>query len=247
MRPTQQIYSNYTPEDFQVWDVLFQRQMSVLSQNASSDFLKALKIIGFSNSKIPDFIEVNEVLAKSTGWGLYTVPNISEQKTFFEFLSQKKFTTTCWLRTMQQLDYLEEPDMFHDVFAHTPLLTNVDYCAFFKGIGDIALKHADTPGYIELLGRIYWFTIEFGLIKENSSLKIYGAGILSSIGETRHALSNESLKKKFDVETIIGTAYRTDIIQDVYFVIDSFKQLIDSLPEIEEKINNVCELKSLSA
>lgn len=93
------------------------------------------------------------------------VPNISPQKEFFEFLSQKKFTSTCWLRSMEQLDYLEEPDMFHDVFAHVPLLCNHDYVNFFKGISDIALKHIDNPEVVELLGRIYWFTIEFGLIK----------------------------------------------------------------------------------
>ncbi len=237
MRPTVQIYNNYTAADFKVWKILFLRQMGVLSHHASSDFVKALKIIDFQAEKIHDFSEVNRILSERTGWGLHTVPSISDQKTFFKFLSQKKFTTTCWLRTTQQLDYLEEPDMFHDVFAHTPLLTNEAYCNFFEGIGNIALKHAETPGYIELLGRIYWFTIEFGLIRENNRVKIYGAGILSSLGETRHALSYRSDKKEFDVETIINTCYRTDIIQDSYFVIDSFRQLTDFLPEIEERIS----------
>jgi len=137
---------------------------------------------------------------------------------------------------MEQLDYLEEPDMFHDVFAHTPLLTNKSYCDFFKGIGDIALKHINDPHFIELLGRIYWFTIEFGLIKEKGQLKIYGAGILSSVGETKHALSQDSQKLEFSVENMISSSYRTDIIQDKYFVIDSFEQLIESLPLIEKSI-----------
>lgn len=108
---------------------------------------------------------MNAILQSITGWSLEVVPNISPQKEFFEFLSQKKFTSTCWLRSMEQLDYLEEPDMFHDVFAHVPLLCNHDYVNFFKGISDIALKHIDNPEVVELLGRIYWFTIEFGLIK----------------------------------------------------------------------------------
>lgn len=247
MRPTKQIYSNYTPEDFKVWGILFERQMSVLKNYASRDFLKALEIINFHSDKIPDFTEVNKILGYLTGWGLQTVPSISVQKEFFEFLSQKKFTTTCWLRNMEQLDYLEEPDMFHDVFAHTPLLTNKAYCDFFKGIGDLALKHIDNSQYIELLGKIYWFTIEFGLIRENNELKIYGAGILSSIGETQHALSNASQKINFDVETIFNTNYRTDVIQENYFVIDSFQQLIDSLPEIEKKLEVCCGELSLRA
>ena len=142
---------------------------------------------------------------------------------------------------MDQLDYLEEPDMFHDVFAHTPLLTNKQYCDFFKGIGDLALKNINNLRYNELLGRIYWFTIEFGLINENNSQKIYGAGILSSIGETKFALSEKSEKINFDVETILNTTYRTDVIQEKYFVIESFEQLMSSLPEIKNKLEIICE------
>lgn len=233
MRPTEQIYSNYTKEDFDVWRTLFERQMTLLTRYASRDFLYAIKEINFSADKIPDFNEVNKILSGTTGWGLHTVPNISPQKEFFEFLSLKKFTTTCWLRSMAQLDYLEEPDMFHDVFAHTPLLTNSNYCHFFKGIGDMALKHIDNPLYIELLGRIYWFTIEFGLINEDGELKIYGAGILSSKGETENALSSGSRKLPFDVETILRTGYRNDVIQGTYFVINSFEELMNSLGKIE--------------
>ncbi len=236
MRPTKQIYSHYTPEDFEVWKVLFNRQMAILEEHASKDFLKAIKLIEFTPDKIPDFKQVNKILSNKTGWGLQVVPNISPQKEFFKFLSAKKFTTTCWLRTMQQLDYLEEPDMFHDVFAHTPLLTNKAYCQFFKGIGDLALKHIHNAECIELLGRIYWFTIEFGLINENGQLKIYGAGILSSKGETENALGKTSQKLPFGVDTIMKTSYRNDVIQDTYFVIDSFAQLMEALPKIEKKL-----------
>ena len=240
MRPTIQIYKNYTKQDFKVWEILFKRQMTVLKDYASADFLTALEIIDFRYNKIPDFTEVNKILKELTGWSLYTVPNISAQKEFFEFLSRKQFTTTCWLRNMDQLDYLEEPDMFHDVFAHTPLLTNKAYCDFFKGIGDLAIKNINNLRYIELLGRIYWFTIEFGLIKEKSQIKIYGAGILSSIGETTFALSEKSEKINFNVETILNANYRTDIIQEKYFVIESFEQLINSLPEIEKQLAMLC-------
>ena len=243
MRPTKQIYSNYTEQDFQVWNILFKRQMHHLTPVVCSEYLEALKAVKFSADKIPDFNKVNEILKMITGWSLIVVPNISPQKEFFEFLSQKKFTATCWLRTMEQLDYLEEPDMFHDVFGHVPLLINRAYCNFFKGISEIALGYLDNLKVIELLGRIYWFTIEFGLIREKGELKIYGAGIISSPGETKHCLSDQSTKIDFDVATIFNTDYRTDIIQEKYFVIESFDQLYNALPEIKtllskEMVNN---------
>jgi phenylalanine-4-hydroxylase len=240
-RPTTQVYSDYTAQDFSVWKILFERQMHILQPIVSKEYLAALKKVQFSKDKIPDFLEVNAILKFTTGWSLVVVPAISPQKEFFEFLSQKKFTSTCWLRTMEQLDYLEEPDMFHDVFAHVPLLCNQNYVDFFKGISDIALKHIDKPEIIELLGRIYWFTIEFGLIKENGQLKIYGAGIISSKGETEFCLSKKAIHKDFDVQTIFNTSFRTDIIQDKYFVIESFEQLYNSLGQIEKLIQAVIE------
>lgn len=235
-RPTSQIYSNYTEHDFLVWKTLFNRQFTVLQPIVSQEYLKALQDVQFTPDKIPNFNEVAELLKPLTGWSLEVVPNISPQKIFFEFLSRKKFTATCWLRTMEQLDYLEEPDMFHDVFGHTPLLSNQRYVGFFKGISDIALKHIENPLAIELLGRIYWFTIEFGVIKENDKVKIYGAGIISSLGETKHCLSGKAAHLPFDVQTIFNTTFRTDILQDKYFVIESFQQLFDSLPEIEQRL-----------
>ena len=235
-RPTVQVYSNYTAQDFKVWKLLFERQMRILQPIVSTEYLLALEKVKFSGDKIPDFKEVNTILQAVTGWSLVVVPNISPQKEFFEFLSRKKFTSTCWLRTVEQLDYLEEPDMFHDVFAHVPLLSNENYVNFFKGISDIALKHIDNPEVIELLGRIYWFTIEFGLIKEKGQLKIYGAGIISSKGETEFCLSNQARHNDFDVATIFDTGFRTDCIQEQYFVIESFEQLYNSLEEIERLI-----------
>ncbi len=232
-RPTQQIYSNYTQQDFKVWKTLFNRQLELLKPIVSVEYLNALKLVNFRSDKIPDFEEVNAILKTTTSWSLEVVPNISEQKEFFEFLSQKKFTATCWLRTMKQLDYLEEPDMFHDVFGHVPLLCNQSYVNFFKGISDIALKNIDNANAIKLLGRLYWFTIEFGLIKEEGQLKIYGAGIISSKGETEHCLSQKAKQLPFDIQTVFETDYRTDVFQEIYFVIDSFEQLYNSLEDIE--------------
>jgi phenylalanine-4-hydroxylase len=241
MKPTAQIYSNYTETDFLVWKTLFNRQINILKPIVCTSYLSALETIKFSADKIPDFKEIKELLKPLTGWQIETVPNISPQKEFFQFLSQKKFTSTCWLRTMDQLDYLEEPDMFHDVFAHVPLLSNIHYVNFFKGISDIALKHIDCPKAIELLGRIYWFTIEFGLIKEDNAVKIYGAGIISSMGETLHCLSDKSVHLDFNVQEIFNTDFRTDILQEKYFVTESFEQLYNSLPEIERLLETMLE------
>ena len=240
-KPTKQIYSNYSENDFLVWKTLFERQMQILKPIVSLEFLKALEEVKFSSEKIPDFQEVDRLLKPLTGWSIETVPCISPQKEFFEFLSRKKFTSTCWLRTMEQLDYLEEPDMFHDVFAHVPLLSNVNYVSFFKGLSDIALKNIDDAKAIELLGRIYWFTIEFGLIIEDEDIKVYGAGIISSKGESEFCMDKKALLIEFDVDLILNTDFRTDVIQDKYFVIESFEQLYNSLPEIERQLQKVLE------
>lgn len=236
MRPTQQIYESYTKQDFDVWEILFNRQMKLLSRTASGVYLKAINTIGFSADKIPNFKEVNSILSKFTGWSLHVVPCISQQKDFFELLSKKKFTATCWLRTMEQLDYLEEPDMFHDVFGHVPLLSKRNYTDFFAGISELALEHIDNPLAVELLGKVYWFTIEFGLIREAGQLKIYGAGIMSSFGEVNHCLSDKVTRLDFDIETIFSTNYRNDQMQNLYFVIDSYQQLYNSLDTIRRSL-----------
>ena len=238
-RPTEQIYSDYTSEDFQVWKTLYNRQTELLQHSASLEYLNALDVIGFSANNIPDFNEIEKALQSLTGWSLQTVPNISEQKDFFTFLSQKKFTATCWLRKMEELDYLEEPDMFHDVFGHVPLLSNKHYTDFFEGISHIALDYIDNPRAIELLGRIYWFTTEFGLIRESGELKVYGAGIMSSYRETKNSLSDNTEKFLFDVEHVFNSDFRTDILQERYFVIDSYEQLYTSIPEIKSKLKEL--------
>jgi len=239
IRPSQQIYNNYTEEDFYVWKTLFNRQHELLSKHASEDFIKSLEVIGFSAEKIPDFAEVNNRLKSLTGWQLNVVPCISPVDIFFELLSKRTFTATCWLRSISELDYLEEPDMFHDVFGHAPLLTNVDYDVFFKTLADLAMRYITNHAVIKMLQRLYWFTIEFGLIHENNKVKIYGAGIASSRGEVMNALNHRANKRSFNVIEIMHHQFRTDVIQEQYYVIESFEQLKDSIAEIEEEIIRV--------
>ena len=232
-KPTQQIYKNYTSEDFKVWKILFNRQLKNLKGIVADEFIQALKNLNFTAEKIPNFIEINKTLKKLTGWSIKTVPNISPPDEFFSLLSEKSFTTTCWLRSMNQIDYLEEPDMFHDVFAHVPLLSNKNYTHFFKEIGEIAMSVIHDPLKLKKLQRIYWFTIEFGVIKRKDKLKSYGAGLISSIEEVNKVSKKLGVFEEYDIIKILNRPFNIDTVQPAYFVINSFSQLYQSLNQVE--------------
>jgi phenylalanine-4-hydroxylase len=239
-----QNYSKYTAEDYKVWETLFERQMEILPDVASKSFLEAIGVVKFRAGKIPDFQEVNAILKQESGWQLMVVPNIIPNEEFFPLLANRTFSATTWLRKMSQMDYLDEPDMFHDVFGHVPLLSNPTFCAFFKGLAEIAMKYINDPEAIKILGRMYWFTIEFGLIKENGELKIYGAGILSSHGETKFSLSDKPEHLEFDVAAVLEQDYDNMKIQDKYFVIESFEQLFQSLIAIERYVEQMIKKRT---
>ena len=243
-KPTKQIYQNYSSEDFNVWKTLFNRQLKILKGIVADEFLFGLRDLGFSPNRIPNFLDINKILKNYTGWSIKTVSNISPPKEFFSCLAKKKFTTTCWLRSMSQIDYLEEPDMFHDVFAHVPLLSNEDYTSFFKEIGQIAVEVINDPLKLTMLQRLYWFTIEFGLIVSGDTYKIYGAGIISSREESKNVFSKKSKKLSFNVKKIMNHSFRTDVIQDTYYVIDSFEQLTRSVDEIRKQLKIVRSVDS---
>jgi phenylalanine-4-hydroxylase len=240
MKKQLQQYETYTLEDFQVWKLLYERQVAQLPGAAIQEYINGINRVGFVADKIPKFIETNVLLHKYTGWELVVVPGLIPDKDFFELLSNKKFPASTWLRKLSELDYLEEPDMFHDVFGHVPLLTNHDVVSYLQDLSKIALGYIDNAWAIELMSRIYWFTVEFGLIRENGELRIYGAGILSSKGETVYSLHDlKPTRHPFNVEKILNTPYRKDEFQKDYFVIDSFQQLsgcIDDLARLMEQM-----------
>ena len=221
----QQQYELYTVEDLEVWSALFRRQMNVATNTAYRHFAGQLKKLGFTADAIPDFKKTNELLQKLTGWTIYAVPGLIPNDLFFRFMVFKRFGATTWLRKKEQIDYLEEPDMFHDVFGHVPLLADPVIANYLLGLARIAEKYLDNEEAVERISRLYWYTIEFGLVKEGWHTKIYGAGILSSIGETQFVLSPKANRVLFDLYQILQTPYIKDKFQEQYFVLESLGQL----------------------
>lgn len=236
-----QDYSKYTAEDHKVWSLLYTEQMEQLPRLAAEAYLHGTEIVQFQPDRVPNFDVINQALAKTTGWCVYVVPGLIDNKPFFEHLYRREFPATTWLRTLAQLNYIKEPDMFHDIFGHVPLLSEPFFCEYLNGLSAIALDYINDETAIELMARIYWYTVEFGLIKESAGIKIYGAGILSSPGESRFCLTSAATHLPFDVDTILATPYIKDKFQAQYFVIDSYQQLFDSLPQIRAEIRRHVE------
>lgn len=233
----QQVYENYTAEDFEVWKLLYNRQLSLLKSSAVYEYLEGLVAINMVAERIPDFKELNQHLSRLTGWRIIPFEGICPPGKFFQLLAERIFPCTHWLRKMNQMDYLEEPDMFHDVFGHIPLLSNKSYCSFFQELGVIGTMYMQHPHIIDKLERLYWFTIEFGLMEEDGRIKVYGSGIASSFGELKHAIGDHSTKKPFNLLEIMDHAFRTDVIQEEYYIIQNFNDMISCLPEVRA----ICE------
>jgi phenylalanine-4-hydroxylase len=234
---SEQVYDNYTSNDYTVWKILYTKQDELLNDIACSEWLKGKKEVSFCSDEIPNFQIINKILSEKTGWEIVCVPSIVPDDLFFKLLSEKKFPATSWLRDMSQLEYLEEPDMFHDVYAHVPLLVNHHFTKFLEELAKIALKYIDRDDTIHNISRVYWYSVEFGLIRYDEEIKIYGAGILSSNGESKYCL-DDTKHRKYDIYTIWNTAYVKDKFQEVYFVIDSYEQLFNSIKDLERLITH---------
>src|SRR5665213_616441 len=214
---THQRYALYTSEDQEVWSILFTRQMLALKNGAYRHFAGGLKRLRFTAGSIPEFKMTNLLLESLTGWNIYAVPGLIANRQFFQLMHDRRFGATTWLRKKEQLDYLEEPDMFHDVFGHVPLLADPVIANYLLGLARIAARFLDREEVIEAIARLYWYTIEFGLVRETRGVRIYGAGILSSIGETQFAVSAKANHQPFDLDVVLNTAYIKDRFQEQYF------------------------------
>ncbi len=233
-----QIFENYTSEDHEVWKILFERQKKNLNDKACPEYLAALDEMKevLNPNSIPRFTDLNQWFAERTGWEIHCVPGLIPVDEFFELLAQKKFCSSTWLRLKSQLDYLEEPDMFHDIFGHVPLLSLPMYSNFVHEFGKLGVAHKDSPEIQIYLQRLNWFTIEFGLMKND--LKIYGAGILSSFGESIECRKDIKQKLEFSIEEVILKPYDSEKIQNEYFMIENFEALFESLKTIELKFKS---------
>jgi phenylalanine-4-hydroxylase len=219
-------WDRYTAEEHQVWDTLFARQAAMLPGRAAREFLDGLDMLHLSRPGIPNFDELSEKLMKATGWQVVAVPGLVPDDVFFEHLANRRFVAGRFIRRPDQLDYLQEPDVFHDVFGHVPMLAHPVFADYMQAYGQGGLR-AQRFGAIDKLARLYWYTVEFGLIRNGDALNIYGAGIVSSRGESIFALDDPSPNRiGFDMERVMRTNYRIDDYQQAYFVIDSFDQLL---------------------
>jgi phenylalanine-4-hydroxylase len=221
-----QDWDAYSRAEHVMWDTLFARQVALLSTRAAPAFLEGLDVLRMSKPGIPDFGELSERLRKATGWSVVAVPGLIPEEVFFEHLANRRFVAGRFIRQPEQIDYLQEPDIFHDVFGHVPLLVNPVFADYMQAYGQGGLRSMQY-GSIHRLARLYWYTVEFGLIRDGTGLKLYGAGIASSAGESRFALESDSPNRLgFDLRRIMRTQYRIDDFQQNYFVIDSFEQLL---------------------
>ena len=221
-------WDKYTAADHAVWKTLFERQSRLLPGRACNSFIKGMSELPIDADEIPDFRRLSEVLMKRTGWQVVAVPGLVPHEVFFEHLANRRFPAGDFIRKAHELDYLEEPDVFHDVFGHVPLLMHPVIADYIQAYGVGGLK-AHRLGMIETLARVYWYTIEFGLVRQpDGELRIYGAGIASSATETIFALDDPSPNRiRFNLERAMRTRYRIDDLQETYFVIESLDELLE--------------------
>ena len=222
-----QDWASYMPEDHQVWLTLYERQAALLPGRACEPFLKGLEALDLHGRGVPDFNILNQKLEGLTGWRVVAVPGLVPDEVFFEHLANRRFPAGRFIRKPDQLDYLEEPDIFHDVFGHVPMLTDPVFADYMQAYGEGGLR-ALNIGRLHNLARLYWYTVEFGLIETAQGLRIYGAGIVSSRGESVFSLESPSPNRLgFDLVRVMRTPYRIDDFQQVYFVLPSLQRLLD--------------------
>jgi phenylalanine-4-hydroxylase len=216
----------YTAEEHATWDTLFERQAKLLPGRASRAYLKGLDALRLSESGIPNFEELSERLMKLTGWQVVAVPGLVPDDVFFDHMANRRFVAGNFIRRPDQLDYLQEPDVFHDVFGHVPMLADPVFADYLEAYGRGGVRAMEL-GALKQLGRLYWYTVEFGLVQEADGLRIYGAGIVSSSAESRFALDDPSPNRiGFDLRRVMRTEYRIDDFQQNYFVIPGFDELL---------------------
>ncbi|MBG8554893.1 phenylalanine 4-monooxygenase [Hymenobacter guriensis] len=241
----EQRYNQYTTQDQLVWKVLFDRQTALLHKRACAAFGQGLEASGLHRHAIPDFDDVNRRLRAATGWELAPVQGMLNDADFFGLLAQRKFPGTIWIRSMQQFDFTQEPDLFHGVFGHVPLLMDAAFADFLHFLGHVAAQHLHDAPALARLERLYGFTVQFGLVQERGETRMYGAGLLSSSGEIHHCLSNANHQRPFDLASALQTPYSEAHLQDQYFVLNNWEQLTESVAELAALLSSNWQLNAV--
>ena len=229
---TQQDWAAYSATEHAVWRVLYERRMPTLRRTASRTFLGGLEAIGLDGEGVPDLARVNAALERRTGWRAVPVTGFLPARAFFRSLEAREFPTAITVRTPAQLDYVEAPDIFHDVFGHVPLHADPVFAEFLSRFGAIAAR-ADAPVAVERLARLFWFTVEFGLVQEDAAVKVYGSGLISSHADAANALSDACERRPFSLEAVLAQPFVIDRLQDVLFVVRTFDDLRRALDQLE--------------
>jgi phenylalanine-4-hydroxylase len=235
----------YKDSDHKIWSILYSRLSQTVKKIACRQFILGLEELAFSEKNVPEFTAINKRLMELTGWQIYAVPGLLPDSDFFEGMFHKEFGATTRMRKMKEPDYLEEPDLFHDVFGHIPLLTDPFIAQYLQQLAKLAVKYITNEQAIEAVARLYWYTIEFGLVKEDNEVKIYGARILSSVGETNYCLSPNASRVSFNLEEVIQTSYIKDEFQEKYFVLESFEQLSKAVKQFDKHLESTYPKKEI--
>ena len=231
----QQDYAAYTPEQHAVWAELVLRRMPQLQEHAAQEYLEGYEYIGLKHDQLPNLSEISSRLEPRTGWNTTPVSGFMPGPAFFEMLAARKFPTTTWLRSRESLEYTPEPDIFHDVFGHVPMHAHPVFADFLQHYGQLCAAQTD-EAMLERIGRIFWYTVEFGLIRQGGKIKVYGSGLISSNGECTNVINGGCAIRDFDIDEVLRTPVKVDEMHKLLFAIDSFEQIYEALRVTEERI-----------
>jgi phenylalanine-4-hydroxylase len=235
----EQDYSAYTEEQHAVWTELVGRVLPELEQHAAQEYLDGFHIVGLSRDRLPKLAAISARLAARTGWSSTPVSGFLPAPAFFEMLASRCFPTTTWLRSRESLEYTPEPDIFHDVFGHVPMHAHPVFAEFLERYGQVCAATDDTA-VLEKLGRIFWYTVEFGVIRQRNVIKVYGSGLISSQGECRNVIEGHCAIRDFSLDEVLNTAVKVDELHKVLFAVSSFDEIYEAMHEAERRASRGC-------
>jgi phenylalanine-4-hydroxylase len=236
-----QEYEDYTPEQHAVWAELVRRRLPQVEEYACQEYLEGVEIIGLRRDRIPNLAVISERLEPRTGWNATPVSGFLPAGAFFEMLAARKFPTTTWLRSRDSLDYIPEPDIFHDVFGHVPMHSHPVFADFLQHYGSVCARIEDKL-VLERLGRLFWYTVEFGIMRRGGKIKVYGSGVISSHGECTNVIEGGCEVRPFDLDTVLETPVKVDELQKVLFAIESFDEIYEAMHVAERRVKEAAHV-----